>query len=95
MSDVDRLVALQQAADEEFAELQGLGGDEHQQQWERWRETVQAAITEAAGGGNRHELEAKVKRGRPAPRRGLARCRPTTRVGRDAPSSCAAHAGIG
>lgn len=65
MSDIDRLVDLQRAADAEFAKLKGLDGDEHQAQWERWRETAetaQAAITEAAGGGNRYELESKVKR---------------------------------
>ncbi|MFE9003041.1 hypothetical protein ACFYOY_13010 [Streptomyces sp. NPDC007875] len=65
MSDIDRLVDLQKASDAEHAKLQGLDGEEHRQQWERWRkaaETVQAAITEAAGGGNRYELEAKVKK---------------------------------
>lgn len=65
MSDIDRLIELQRASDAEFANLQGLDGEEHREQWERWRtaaETVQAAITEAAGDGNRYELEARVKK---------------------------------
>lgn len=65
MSDIDRLVDLQQASDAEHAKLKGLDGEEHREQWERWRtaaETVQAAVTEAAGDGNRHEVEAKVKK---------------------------------
>ncbi|MGW7597175.1 hypothetical protein [Streptomyces antimycoticus] len=65
MSDIDRLIELQRASDAEHAKLQGLDGEEHAAQWERWRkaaETVQAAITEAAGDGNRYELEAKVKK---------------------------------
>lgn len=65
VSDIDRLVDLQKAADTEHAKLRGLDGEEHREQWERWRtaaETIQAAITEAAEGGNRYELEAKVKK---------------------------------
>lgn len=65
MSDIDRLIELQKASDGEHAKLQGLDGEEHRAQWERWREkaeTSQAAITEAAGDGNRYELEAKVKK---------------------------------
>ncbi|RSS33508.1 hypothetical protein EF902_43300 [Streptomyces sp. WAC05858] len=59
------MIELQRASDAEFAKLTGLDGEEHREQWERWRtaaETVQAAITEAAEGQNRYELEAKVKR---------------------------------
>ncbi|MFD5384215.1 hypothetical protein ACFWMG_04460 [Streptomyces sp. NPDC127074] len=65
MSDIDRLIELQRASDEEHAKLQGLDGDERRAQWEQWREaaeTVQAAITEAAGDGNRYELDARVKK---------------------------------
>ncbi|WP_275558458.1 hypothetical protein [Streptomyces sp. 5-6(2022)] len=65
MSDIDRLIELQRASDAEHAKLQGLSGEEHREQWEQWRaaaETVQEAITEAAEGANRYELEAKVKR---------------------------------
>ncbi|MEU8725902.1 hypothetical protein [Streptomyces sp. AgN23] len=65
MSDIDRLIELQRASDAEFAKPTGLDGEEHQQHWERWRtaaETVQAAITKAAEGQNRYELEARVKK---------------------------------
>lgn len=65
MSDIDRLIELQRASDTEREKLTGLDGEEHRAQWERWRtaaETIQAAITEAAGDGNRYELEAKVKK---------------------------------
>ncbi|MDW6058199.1 hypothetical protein SAZ11_08870 [Streptomyces sp. FXJ1.4098] len=59
------MVDLQRASDAEHAKLKGLDGEEHREQWERWREaaeTVQAAITEATGDGNRYQLEAKVKK---------------------------------
>ncbi|TVL89881.1 hypothetical protein CD790_25270 [Streptomyces sp. SAJ15] len=58
------MVDLQKTANAEHAKLAGLDGEEHAAQWERWRaaaEAVQAAVTEAAAGGNRYELEAKVK----------------------------------
>ncbi|MBI0293261.1 hypothetical protein JBE04_01800 [Streptomyces sp. PRKS01-29] len=65
MSDIDRLVHLQKASDAEHAKLQGLDGEERRAQWELWRtaaEAVQAAITEAAEGQNRYELESRVKK---------------------------------
>lgn len=68
----DRLITLQQAADDEHAKLRGLDGDEHAAQWKRWRDaavTVQAAVTEHAkeAGLNRSELEAAVKKQHPGP----------------------------
>ncbi|WP_063735635.1 hypothetical protein [Streptomyces sp. RTd22] len=63
----DRLIALQQTADDERAKLTGLDGDEHSAQWRRWFDaaaTVQAAVTDHAreAGLSRSELEAAVKR---------------------------------
>ncbi|MEU1805825.1 hypothetical protein [Streptomyces sp. NPDC019937] len=70
----DRLIELQQTADDERAELTGLDGDEHAAQWPRWRDAavkIQAAVTEHAqeAGLNRAALEAEVKKAvrHPAP----------------------------
>lgn len=63
----DRLIELQQTADDERAKLTRLDGPEHKAQWKRWFDaaaTVQAAVTEHAkdAGLSRSELEAEVKR---------------------------------
>ncbi|MDX3232563.1 hypothetical protein [Streptomyces sp. ME19-01-6] len=62
-----RLIALQQTADAEHANLTGLIGDEHRAQWKCWFDAAvesQAAITKHAedAGLNRFELEAAVKK---------------------------------
>ncbi|RNG26044.1 hypothetical protein EEJ42_16340 [Streptomyces botrytidirepellens] len=60
------MIKLQRESDTEHAELAGLVGEKHREQWKRWREAaeaVQTAITEAAGEDeNRYELEARVKK---------------------------------
>ncbi|MFJ8054932.1 hypothetical protein [Streptomyces sp. NPDC096142] len=66
MTDIERLIPLERAAEEARARLAGLIGDEYDAQWKAWRlasETVQAAITEhaAESGENRYEVEKAVK----------------------------------
>lgn len=67
VTDIERLIPLERAAETERAKLAGLIGDEYEQQWQAWREaseTVQAAITEhaATSGENRYEVEQAVKK---------------------------------
>jgi hypothetical protein len=62
VTDIERLIPLERAAETERAKLAGLVGDEYESQWKAWRaasETVQAAITEhaAESGENRHAEE--------------------------------------
>ena len=66
MTDIERLIRLERAAEEARARLAGLIGDEYDEQWQAWfktSETVQAAITEhaKASGENRYEIEKAVK----------------------------------
>ncbi|MFI0773042.1 hypothetical protein ACH4TQ_50770 [Streptomyces sp. NPDC021218] len=77
MSDLatDELIDLQKSADQEFAGLTGLDGDEHRARWEQWRaaaERVQAAVTEHAksAGLNRFEVERAVKKAARHPEEG-------------------------
>lgn len=63
----DRLITLQQDADDERAKLTGLDGDEREAQWTRWFEAAaksQAAVTEHAKetGTPRNQIEAAVKK---------------------------------
>lgn len=66
VTDIERLIPLERAAEEARARLAGLIGGEYEEQWKAWRaasEAVQAAITEhaAASGENRYEVEKAVK----------------------------------
>ncbi|MEU5032250.1 hypothetical protein [Streptomyces milbemycinicus] len=63
----DRLIDLQQTADDERAKLAGLGGDEHAAQWARWYDAAvasQAAVTAHAQETDtpRNQVEAAVKK---------------------------------
>ncbi|MGO4758223.1 hypothetical protein AB4212_58090 [Streptomyces sp. 2MCAF27] len=62
----DRLITLQQTADDERAKLTGLDDDEREAQWKRWYEAaveIQAAVTAHAQetGTPRGRIEAAVK----------------------------------
>ncbi|NUS88868.1 MAG: hypothetical protein HOY75_40770 [Streptomyces sp.] len=62
----DRLITLQQTADDERAKLTGLDGDEREAQWKRWYEAaveIQAAVTAHAQETDtpRGRIEAAVK----------------------------------
>jgi uncharacterized protein YukE len=66
VTDIERLIPLERAAETERAKLAGLIGDEYEEQWRAWRaasEAVQAAITAHATetGENRYEVEQAVK----------------------------------
>ena len=66
VTDIERLIPLERAAETERAKLAGLIGDEYDEQWRAWfkaSEAVQAAITEHAteSGENRYEVEQAVK----------------------------------
>jgi broad specificity phosphatase PhoE len=67
VTDIERLIPLERAAETERAKLAGLIGDEYQTQWQAWFKasaTVQAAITEhaAESGENQYEVEQAVKK---------------------------------
>jgi predicted kinase len=63
----DELITLERAAEQARQALAGLDGDEHDAQWQRWREAAerfQAAVTAHAmdSGESRYEVEQAVKR---------------------------------
>ncbi|MFD8423853.1 hypothetical protein [Streptomyces sp. NPDC059466] len=67
MRDIERLIPLERAAEEERAKLAGLRGADYEEQWRAWRrafDAVETAVTEHATtyGKNRHEVEDAVKR---------------------------------
>lgn len=65
----DNLIELERAAEEERAQLAGLGGEEYDAQWRRWREAAEAfqeAVTEYGARDDvaisRYEVEQAVKK---------------------------------